>query len=115
MKEVKRGKKACLVSMADKVHESLIFRKVVKDASDEEDNRSRRDKSKTRGNKDSRDNKEWAYYCAEYNRGKCNENGSHEGWYNGNQVTKLHVCKRCLTEKRKQVNHPETASCPIKI
>ena len=50
-------------------------------------------------------------YCLHYNQGKCAFDDSHDGKLNGQQVFKLHICKRCLVEEGKESRHPEK-DCP---
>ena len=46
-------------------------------------------------------------YCADYNRGACNFNTSHEGKLNGVQMVKYHICRKCLYDEGVEKYHPE--------
>ena len=38
-------------------------------------------------------------YCLDYNKGMCKLQLPHEGFLNGIQVLKFHICKRCLIDE----------------
>ena len=46
-------------------------------------------------------------YCLEYNRGTCKLGDAHEGKINGQLVTKLHICKKCLVTEGIEARQPE--------
>lgn len=52
-------------------------------------------------------------YCLEFNKNKCDKDGSHEGKFAGKEVTKLHVCRSCLTiDKEKRFHADGDGKCP---
>lgn len=54
-------------------------------------------------------------YCLDYNKGRCSEQDSHEGKWNGQVCLKNHICSRCLKADGSKRNHPETdKDCPSK-
>ena len=57
------------------------------------------------GTKDKFDNRK--KYCLDFNRGNCKITESHEGKLHGQQVFKLHICRRCLVEDGIEAKHPE--------
>ena len=46
-------------------------------------------------------------YCLEFNRGKCEFKDSHEGKLRGQDVFKMHICRKCLVNKGLEVRHAE--------
>ena len=44
-------------------------------------------------------------YCAEFNKGNCNQSALHEGRLNGNIVMKYHICGKCLYEDNLDKQH----------
>lgn len=54
-----------------------------------------------------RKDKEDIFYCADFNRGKCSFETSHQGKWAGKDVMKLHICKKCLAEDGQKKAHSE--------
>lgn len=60
-------------------------------------------------------NGEKIIYCAEYNKGKCDKENSHEGKFGGRDVFKHHICRNCLmTDKEKRSHSEQDENCPNK-
>lgn len=54
-------------------------------------------------------------YCLEFNKHKCEKDGSHEGKFAGKDVVKQHVCRVCLNQDKEKRNHAESDPvCPNK-
>lgn len=54
-------------------------------------------------------------YCLEYNKNKCEKDGSHEGKFGGKDCIKHHCCKSCLLTDKEKRSHPDgDETCPNK-
>lgn len=54
-------------------------------------------------------------YCADYNKGRCERDNSHDGKFLGKEVFKHHVCRVCLTvDKEKRAHTESDEKCPNK-
>lgn len=52
-------------------------------------------------------NGEKIVYCADFNKGKCDKESSHEGKFSGRDVFKHHVCRNCLVIEKEKRTHSE--------
>lgn len=121
MKRVERGELSWSQNLPKKIHKSLAFRRHTiaadRKISDEQTRKgeiSKEKKSKV-DRKTQRENEEDVFYCADYNRGKCEFSTSHLGKWAGKDIMKLHICKKCLAEDGAKRAHPEgDEKCPKK-
>jgi hypothetical protein len=54
-------------------------------------------------------------WCNEFNKGTCQHNVDHTGYFRNRQVKKLHICRLCWSNDKEKRKHIETdANCPHK-
>lgn len=60
-------------------------------------------------------NGEKVVYCLDFNKNKCDRDGSHEGKFGGKECIKHHICRACLNADKEKRFHAEVDEvCPQK-